>query len=117
MLTLRRDQIETLAKVPQELFLREISWHLQEVYPLTFPGCQRDFSSATAYADLRDEMGFLCKRGFSSAYDIAAALELFNIFGIDMRSEPVRQTLDDDTLTATEKLNRLYEIAGFQENP
>lgn len=115
MLTLRPDQIESLAAVLQEQVVRQIGGHLEALYPLAFPGYRREFTSAVAQAHLRNEMRLLLERGFASAFEIAAALELFNIFGLDVRSEPVRRTLDDSTLTAVEKLNLLNRLAGFVE--
>ena len=113
MLILRQSQIDALAEVPREQFLRDIARHLETLCRSTTPPSAQEFTSTNALAHLRAELRALLDRGFSSAHDLAAALELIHIFGVDPRGVDASRILDDPDLAPEHKLDRLSRLSSL----
>jgi hypothetical protein len=116
MLTLRSDQFETVAYPSREEFLRRIAAHLETLYPIVFPGTCKRFTADAEIVGLRADIGWLLERDVATANDIAAALELIHVFGVEAGQEQIRQVISRTDLSVADRLEQIHRLARLAWN-
>lgn len=111
MLTIRQHQLDSLTLVPREAFLETLCTHLQGIADTGFPTKEQDYWSQSAVGRLSDEIGLLLHSGFEYTRDVAAAIEYFELFNIDLNGAGTLHILQSDA-TTREKLNSLRIASG-----
>jgi len=110
MLQMRQEQIDTMATVPQDIFVIKMAEHLTEVCQSVCPDKKDDFTSDEALTRIRAEMNDLLQHGFYSESDLAEAIEFFELYEIDRNNPETRLVIEHRELTITEKLENFWNL-------
>ena len=110
MLQIRREQIEALETVPRDVFVRKMAAHLERMRRTVNLQTGAFDNSQESLERLRDETRCLMDHGFENESDIAAAIEYFELFGVEFDSEKTLEALSRQGRSVSEKLDALWDL-------
>jgi hypothetical protein len=115
MFKIKKQQIDNMVAVFQQAFIEKIANHLDEVRRAVFPERDIAFDTHEARERLGAEVLYVLRYGLSSDLDVAVAIELFELYAVDVSSPKTRQIVEHEGLSASEKLERLWRLGAGVE--
>lgn len=110
MLTISTEQMEKMATVIQNKFVTKLAKHLSQVSQSTDKKTDVDFLSEITQARLKTELNYLMNCGIVAETDLAAALELIELFIIDENKPDIRVIMSKEETSSGRKLSLLWSL-------